>query len=99
MQPKWMVIEGRAEFASRYAAFVFAERLEGSYYILRGPAQLRKARKTRSREGLRTRSKRLPFSDHIPPPSTSERAAIPSPRSCRRTGPKTPSSQSGRITE
>ena len=46
MQPKWLVIvKGRAvgEFASRNAAFVFAERLEGPYSILRGPARTSKS--------------------------------------------------------
>ena len=52
MQPKWMVIDkGRvvAEFASRYAAFVFAERLGGPYSILRRPARTSKGSASRER--------------------------------------------------
>ena len=56
MQPRWIVIvKGRAvgEFASRNAAFVFAERLEGPYSILRRPARTSKgsaSKETRHRE-------------------------------------------------
>ncbi len=58
MQPKWLVIaRGRelGEFASRYAAMVFAERLPGSEgpYAVRekpGPSvQMEAPRRTRSR--------------------------------------------------
>ena len=72
MQPRWMVIvKGRAvgEFASRNAAFVFAERLEGPYSILRGPARTSKSSAGKERhiaKRLRPRSKRCSFSDHIP---------------------------------
>jgi hypothetical protein len=54
MQPRWIVIvKGRAvgEFASRNAAFVFAERLEGSYSILRGPAPTSKSSAGKERRG------------------------------------------------
>ncbi len=58
MQPKWLVIaKGRelGEFASRYAAMVFAERLpgsEGPYAVREKPSpsvQMEAPRRTRSR--------------------------------------------------